>query len=62
MKNIRKTSLYLPADLLKRLKIYCAQEEKTMTAVLHEAIEAFVCRKEKLAAKQAEKLQEGTLF
>ena len=58
MENIKKTSLYLPADLMKRLKIYCIQEEKTMTAVLQEAIEAFVCRKEKLA----EKRQEGTLF
>ena len=58
MEKIKKTSLYLPADLMKRLKIYCIQEEKTMTAVLQEAIEAFVCRKEKLA----EKRQEGTLF
>ena len=58
MKEIKKTSLYLPADLLKRLKIYCIHEEKTMTAVLQEAIEAFVSRKEKLA----EKRQEGTLF
>jgi hypothetical protein len=33
-------------------------EDKTMTAVLQEAIEAFVVRKEKLA----EKRQEGTLF
>lgn len=31
MKEIKKTSLYLPADLLKRLKIYCIHEEKTMT-------------------------------
>ena len=58
MEKIKKTSLYLPADLMKRLRIYCIQEEKTMTAVLQEAIEAFVCRKEKLA----EKRQEGTLF
>ena len=58
MKEIKKTSLYLPADLLKRLKIYCIQKEKTMTAVLQEAIEAFVVRKEKLA----EKRQEGTVF
>ena len=58
MKEIKKTSLYLPADLLKRLKIYCIHEEKTMTAVLQEAIEAFVSRKEKLV----EKHQEGTLF
>ena len=58
MKEIKKTSLYLPADLLKRLKIYCIHEEKTMTAILQEAIEAFVSRKEKLA----EKRQEGTLF
>ena len=58
LEKIKKTSLYLPADLMKRLKIYCIQEEKTMTAVLQEAIEAFVCRKEKLA----EKRQEGTLF
>ena len=48
MEKIKKTSLYLPADLMKRLKIYCIQEEKTMTAVLQEAIEAFVCRKENL--------------
>lgn len=47
MEKIKKTSLYLPADLMKRLKIYCIQEEKTMTAVLQEAIEAFVVRKEK---------------
>ena len=58
MEEIKKTSLYLSADLLKRLKIYCIHEEKTMTAVLQEAIEAFVSRKEKLA----EKPQEGTLF
>ena len=58
MEKIKKTSLYLPADLMKRLKIYCIQEEQTMTAVLQEAIEAFVVRKEKLA----EKRQEGTLF
>ena len=58
MKEIKKTSLYLPADLLKRLKIYCIHEEKTMTTVLQEAIEAFVSRKEKLV----EKRQEGMLF
>ena len=58
MEKIKKTSLYLPADLMKRLKIYCIQEDKTMTAVLQEAIEALVVRKEKLA----EKRQEGTLF
>ena len=58
MEKIKKTSLYLPEDLMKRLKIYCIQEDKTTTAVLQEAIEAFVVRKEKLA----EKRQEGTLF
>lgn len=58
MEKIKKTSLYLPADLMKRLKICCIQEDKTMTAVLQEAIEALVVRKEKLA----EKRQEGTLF
>ena len=31
MEKIKKTSLYLPADLMKRLKIYCIQEDKTMT-------------------------------
>ena len=31
MEKIKKTSLYLPADLMKRLKIYCIQEEKTVT-------------------------------
>ncbi len=58
MEKIKKTSLYLPEDLMKRLKIYCIQEDKTTTAVLQEAIEAFVVRKEKLA----EKRQEGTLL
>ena len=47
----KKTSLYISSALLRRLKIYCAQESRTMADVIEDCLTSYLRRKENLAEK-----------
>jgi hypothetical protein len=57
MEKAKNLTLHLPADLIRRVKVYAAQRDTTINGVVKELLEKTVCSEDKAKAAGARILE-----